>query len=267
MPKYPLLPVNTVLLPEFQDWTDKYGMTADNDQQDSSDNGTLFTAHYAYGLSLRGELDKEKDRLTQVFQNNFVEPGLLCRTPSFPGDYQAQDDMIGLMGAEALMYPDPKDRQMTKAMYEYGKVDCSGLSSDATPQDSLVYTWIQKLTGHTKWVWNNRESRKFRAGNWLGRFPNLMATMQMSLGESVNPFFWLWWAATMLQIVYMPNKGNQDGYTLRFHSALACEDYGPITEWICGKVKQAVVRDFGGLGSLLAAYFGKPNHPLVKLCN
>lgn len=267
MPNYPISAINKVSLPQFQNWTDQYGMMCDNDNGGSSGNGNLFTAHYVFGLWANGLLtDEEKSRIIQVFKNNFEQPGLLCRTPNFPGDQQAQDDMFGLMGAEALIYPNPSDRLLTKAIYDYGSQNCTGLVDNPSSQDKWVYNILNALTLGTKWAWNNVNPKKFRAPAWLGRFPNLIATMQMAQNKVVNPLCWLYWAEVMLQLAYKPNKSDQDGYALRFHSAIACEGYGPLTNWICKKVRAAVARDYGDLGGLLSAYFGKPQHPIVALC-
>jgi hypothetical protein len=94
----------------------------------------------------------------------------------------------------------------------------------------------------------------------------LIATMQMALRKPVNPFYWVYWAYTILQGYYSPNWEYRDGYTLRFHSALACEGYGPITNWLCKKAREMVHRDYGDFGQLLGHYFGKFHHPIVKLC-
>ncbi len=267
MPNYPIESINKVALSEFQDWTDHFGMMQDNDKDVSSWNGNLFTAHYVFGLVSTNQMtDVERARIIQVFLNNCLVTGLLQRAPSI-NNRQAQDDMFGVMGAEALMYPNPKDRVVTKAMYEYGKQSCDGLASDANDQDKLAYKWLKRLTFRTRWVWNTEEPGKFKAGSWLGRFPNLIATMQMAQGKIVNPFSWLWWAITMMLLpLGKVDKNYHDGYTLRFHSALACQGYGFLTNWICKKVREAVARDYVDFGLLLGAYFAKPQHPIVKLC-
>lgn len=268
MPWYPIQPINEVSLPQFQDWTDQHGMMTDNGQGHAQGNGALFTAHYVFGLSCNDILtDKEIARIKQVYANEFMAPGLLGKPTEFFKDRQAQDDMFGLMGAEALMCPKREDRLMTKAMYDYGQISPVALESDADDTDKAVFKWLKILTLRRRWVWNNVEPGTFNADSWLGRFPNLIATMEMSQGKWVNPLKWCYWAGTMLQLVYLPgDKTYRDGYTLRFHSALACEGYGPLTNWICKKVRSAIARDYGDFGLLLGAYFAKPDHPIVALC-
>jgi hypothetical protein len=267
MPWYQIQPINEVSLPQFQDWTDQHGYMTDNSLGHAQGNGALFTGHYVYGLHVNGKLtDKEIARIKAVYADHFMEPGLLGKSTEFFRDRQAQDDMFGLMGAEALMCPDPKDRKMTQAMYEYGKKSAEGLESNYNERDEKVYKWLKILTFRRRWVWNNIEPGKFKSDSFLGRFPNLVATMQMASGKMVNPFLWVWWAATMLQLVYFPNKTYHDGYTLRFHAALACEGYGRLTNWVCKKVRGAIARDYGDFGKLLGAYFQKPEHPIVELC-
>lgn len=269
MPTYPLNSINTVQLPEFQDWTDQYGMIQDNPSGNSTGNGNLFTAHYVYGIVAKKLIsDQEKARIIQVFLNNFIQSGLLCRVPSFPGDREAQDDIIGVMGAEALMCPNVEDRKLTKALYEYGKISANGIDeTDKSSKQSISYWAIRMLTlGRCRWVWNNISPGKFNIFSWLGRFPNLMATMQMSQRKLVNPFFWFYWAVTMLWLGFgFADKTYRDGYTLRMHSALACQGYGPVTNWICSRIGKAIQRDYGDVGGLISAYFNNPNHPLVQL--
>lgn len=268
MLKYVLSAINTVSLPQFQDWTDGYGMMQDNNEQETEGNGNLFTAHYVFGLFVTMQLNaQERERIVQVYKNNMPDPGLLLRAPGTKSR-QAQDDIFGMMGAEACLYPNRDDRKLTKLVYEYGKnSNPTELEANANDTDKKVFKWLKILTGRRRWVWNTEQPGTFQAGSWLGRFPNLMATAQMSQGEWVNPFFWIYWAATMLQLcVQGMNAGGHDGYILRFHSALACQGYGPITNLICRLVRNKVKADFGGFGQLLGAYFAKPEHPIVALC-
>lgn len=268
MPWYPIQPINEVSLPQFQDWTDQHGAMTDNPLGNAQGNAALFTAHYVFGLHANNILsDKEIARIKQVYQNQFMEPGLLGKETEFFRDRQAQDDLFGLMGAEALMCPKREDRVMTKAIYDYGKKSAEGLEKGADDTDKKAYKWLKILTFGRRWVWNNIEPGKFKSDSWLGRFPNLIATMEMSQGKLINPLRWVWWAATMLQLVYLPgDKTYRDGYTLRLHSALACQGYGWLTNWVCKKVRGAIARDYGDFGKLLGAYFAKPDHPIVSLC-
>lgn len=119
MKTYELSKINTVEIEQFQNWTDKYGMMQDNPNGLSTGNGNLFTAHYVFGLSQNGLLtDEAKDRLNQVFRNNFREPGLLMRTPNNEVGYQAHDDFVGMFGADAIL--NPESREFTRAAYDYG---------------------------------------------------------------------------------------------------------------------------------------------------
>lgn len=276
MPKYPLSAINTVLLPQFQDWTDKFGLMQDNDQGDSSGNGVLFTAHYVYGLASNNLMtDAEKCRLLSVFDSCVQKVGILMRTPDNGGGYQAHDDLVGLMSAEAMMVPNKEDRHITKTIYEYGKTaKIQGTDpTEPDPKKIALHKWLYPLLkvlglGHIWYCWNNVNPGTFHVSSWLQRRAEVIATMQMSLNNwYVNPFYWLWWAVTMLTLVYFPgDKSYRDGYTLRFHSAIVCEGFGPISRWICKKVRQAVARDYVDFGQLLSAYFGKPQHPIVALC-
>ncbi len=269
---YPLEPINTALLPSFQPWTDEFGMAQINAQGGTSDNGNLFTAHYVAGIVLKKLITAdEKRRILQVYKNNFNYPGILAR---FPGDTrtEAQDDHFGLMGAEALLCPDPKDRAITAAIYEYGKAGkCDGIDSletdpTLTKLDKWLYIPFKILgLGRVRWMWNNRNPGKFAVSEWLGRFFNLVATMQMSQRKFVNPFYWTYWCAIMLLMWYKPNVSDLDSYALNFHSALACQGYGPLTNWVCGKVHAAIKRDYGDMGQFMAAYVGTPNNPYTTL--
>jgi hypothetical protein len=267
MPFYLPKEINTPLLPEFQAWTDVYGMIVDNPNGDTSGNGSLYTAHYVAGLAARALMTKqEKERLIQVYKNNMIIPGLFARAPSKLSDRQAHDDLFGIISADKILNPETRD--FTKQIYNYGKnTYCNGV--DELDHEQLLinvstYNWLNRIFGKVRWVWNNVNPGRFHLSSWLGRRPELIATMQMTLKEDVNPFFWLYWAGIMLWTAYAPNKKDHDGYILKYHSALACEGYGLVTDWICKKLRLAVKRDFGDFGQLLGEYFNKP-HPLVKL--
>jgi hypothetical protein len=269
MPSYDKKWINTVQLPEFQPWTDEYGMTLDNDKGDVGGNGCLFTAHYVTGLVKNGITPNEKERIMQVYRNNFKFPGVLMRAPSKPDDREAHDDIVGLMSADAQLNPDPKDRSLTRAVYEAGKHNyCDGV--DETDQEKLafnksLYGLLKVLfLGKVRWTWNNVVQNKFHASSWLQRRMEMMATMQMSLQEQVNPVYWLYWAFVMYGWAKSSKDDHQDDDILRYHMAMASQGYGFLTNYICRAVREKVVAD-GGLGAILGQYFDKPNHPLVNL--
>jgi len=269
MPTYDLKWINSVQLPEFQAWTDEFGMTLDNDKGDVGGNGNLFTAHYVTGLVQNKLLgDNEKARLLKVYENNFRFPGVLMRAPSKPDDRNAHDDVVGLLSADAQMNPDPKDRKLARAVYEHGKTPCTGI--DETDQEKLatnklVYMLLSKLfLGKVCWTWNNIAKDKFHVSSWLQRRMEVMATMQMCLREPVNVVYWLYWAAIMYGWARAAKDNEENDDILRFHMAMACEGYGPLTDFICMKVREKIAKD-GGIGTILGEYFEKPNHPLVGL--
>lgn len=275
---YALNALNTVSQPQFQDWTDANGLMADNPNGGSTGNGMLFMAHYVFGLSVNGALTQaEKDRVTAVYRKNQREPGLYDRLPTADDWYQAHDDLLGLMGADALMNPNRDDRALTKELYHYGvstdiyAADTSDSNQTKDKWNSILFPFF-KLTSYLNpfhwgkicYVWNNVRPGKFHTNSWLGRRMEVIATMQMASGSFVNPIYWLYWAVSMLTLVYgKKNTSYQDGYTLRFHSALACEGHGWATNWICQKVRKQVQKDYGGFGEMLLSYFNQPTHPIV----
>ena len=261
--------VTTCLLSQFQPYTDKYGMITNNPQGNYTDNGNLFTAHYVYGLVSTNQINnKEVERILNVYANNFSQPGILCRTPQFPGNRQAQDDVYGLMSVEALI--SPNHRFMTRSIYEYGKLSAEGIDSTEPFQGAQkrFYWAVKALTlGSCRWVWNNIEPGKFDIASWLGRFPAFLAVMQMSLRESVNPFFWCYWATSCLWSSWFGDSNGNNGDCLMIHGANAAKGYGKITDWICNQVHKGIKRKYGSAGGLMAEYFQDPKHPLVALLN
>jgi hypothetical protein len=280
MPHYVPSGLNIVSLPEFQDWTDENGMMTDNNQGWSTGNGMLFMAHYAFGLHANGILtEEEKARILQVYKNCQRLPGLYNRLPGADGWYQAHDDLVGLMGAESLIRPDRRDRVLTKEILDYGRnTPINGIDpTEPDPKKIKMMKWMYPTLkalsylnpfswGKIRYVWNNVNPGTFQPSSWLGRRMEVIATMQMAAGRFVNPIYWLYWAVTMLTLL-SPKRDirRQDAYTLRFHSALACDGYGPITSWICKRVRKEVVKDYGGFGQMLAMYFNKPEHPIAAL--
>jgi len=258
---------NTCQLPQFQPYTDQHGMITNNNQGQSTDNGNLFTAHYVYGLFQTKQIDDtEKQRILNVYAANFSQSGLLCRTPNFPGSRQAQDDMFGLMSAEALI--EPTHRVMTRTIYNYGLNSAQGI--DSTEPDQNFQKWIfgaiKALTfGRCRWVWNNVQPGKFDVTSWLGRFPAFIATMQMALKERVSPFSWMVWAGTSLYSAWFGNSSGNNGDCLFLHSAVAVQGYGFLTDWVCNQIHKGIARKYGSAGGLMQAYFADSNHPLVQL--
>jgi len=264
---YPLTAINTTLLPQFQAWTDQYGMVTNNGQGNSTDNGNLYTAHYVYGLVATNQInDSERQRILQVYANNFSQSGILCRTPNFPGNREAQDDMYGLMSVEALL--EPTHRFMTRAMYEYAQKGAQGIDSMEPYQgaQSRAYWAIKILTlGKVRWVWDNVQPGKFDETSWLGRFPAFLAVMQMSLRERVNLFFWMYWAVTCLWDFCFGKTSDNNGDCLMLHGALAAQGYGPLTNFICKLIHKNIKRKYGSAGVLMSDYFQNPLHPLCQL--
>lgn len=269
MPNYTLTKQNTCQLPQFQPYTDQYGMITNNPQGNSSDNGNLWLAHYAYGLISTNHItDEEKQRILNVYASNFSQFGLLCRTTQFPGNRQAQDDMYGLIGAEALI--SPSHRVLTRSMYEYGKVSAKGIDSTEPYQGAQTRAfWAIKILtfGRCRWVWNTTEPGKFSEASWLGRFPAFLAVMQMSLRERVSPFNWLYWAASSLYSAWCGTEKSNNGDCLMIHGANAAQGYGLLTNFVCNQIHKGIKRKYGSAGGLMAQYFQDIKHPLVALLN
>ncbi len=259
--------ISQCLLPQFQPYTDQFGMITNNSQGQSTDNGNLFTAHYVYGLFSTNQItDQEKQRILNVYASNFSQSGMLCRTPLFPGSRQAQDDLYGLMGAEAQI--SPNHRALTRSIYEFGKISAKGIDSTEPYQFSQKWQYfvIRFLTfGRCRWVWNNIEPGKFDNASWLGRFPAFIAVMQMSLREWVNPFSWLVWAGTSLYSAWYGLSSGNNGDCLMLQGSLAAKGYGRLTDWVCGQIHVGISKKYGSAGGLMQAYFANPNHPLVDL--
>lgn len=264
---YSLSSINTCLLPNFQAWTDEYGMMTNNPNGESTDNGNLFTAHYTYGLVSTNQInDEEKQRILQVYKNNFLQPGILCRTPNFPGNRQAQDDMYGLFSAEALL--NPNNREMTRSIYEYGKMSAHGVDPTEPYQTAqrIASIGIKILTlGRSRWIWNNINPGTFDEASWLGRFPAFLAVMQMSIKEQVNPIDWVYWAVSSLYSAWFGDSSGNNGDCLMLHGAIAVQGYGKISDWVCRQIHNGIKRKYGSAGGLMLAYFADPTNPLVNL--
>lgn len=269
MSNYVLTNQNTCQLSEFQCWTDEYGMITNNNQGLTTGNGNLFTAHYVYGLVSTNQISaQEAQRILNVYAHNFSQPGVLCRTPVFPSDREAQDDIFGLMGAEALL--SPNHRFMTRAIYEYGLKSAQGIDTTEEYQfNQKLYFWLIKILtfGRCRWVWNNVQPGKFDKTSWLGRFPAFLAVMQMSLREKVNPFFWFYWACSALYSAWFGNSSDNNGDCLFLHGAIAAQGYGKLTNWVCKQIHNGIKRKYGSVGGLMASYFQDPTNPLIALLN
>jgi len=265
MPNYQLNQVNTVLLPEFQNWVDEYGLNSDRKNDGVSGNGTLYTAHYALGLKIKGLLtEKERNRLIEAVSLCFDAPGLIDRSVAKELDYQAHDDYLGLLTL-AMILDKP---EWTQQVLEYGKnVRCDGIDeSETDPKkaklNKLAFTALKILKfGKVNWVWNNRNYGKFHVSSWLGRRFDVTATMKLAAGKAINPIHWLYWSFYILTV---GDKSSHDSWILRFHMVTACESRGFLTKFVIKKFKVKMVNKFGDFGNLLAQYFNNPENPLPK---
>lgn len=266
MPTYQLNPINTMPLPEFQDWTDEYGLITDVKNGGPSGNGILYTAHYALGLKNKGLLTPaERDRIIAAVELCFDLPGLIDRSVAKELDYEAHDDYIGLFTL-ALILEKP---EWTQQVLEYGKnVRCDGI--DETEQDpskvklnKLAFTALKILKlGKVNWVWNNRIPGKFHVSSWLGRRFDVTGTMKLAAGKLINPLHWLYWTAYMLTA---GKDSSHDSWILRYHMAVSCENSGFLTRLVVKKFKKQLDGNFGSFGKLLEAYFNNPANPLPGL--
>lgn len=273
MSKYEITSVNKVLLPDFQPWTDSWGLMQDNDQGGTTGNGVLFTAHYVYGLYLNDLItSSEKDRLLKVLESCMLPEGILMRTPDNAISWQAHDDYCGFLGAEAMLRP-RGDRLLTEKLYEYGTTadilgpDFEENNPKNTKLNKIAYYALKIIgLGKIKYAWNNIRPGRLHVATWLGRRIEMIATMKMSIDKFVNPIAWLYWAYFMLQgYISGFDKISQDGYTTRLHMAKAAQGYGTLTDWVCYLYLKQLKTHYGSLGAVLSDYFGKPHHPIVKL--
>lgn len=262
---YQFSPINTVLLPDFQPYTDEFGLITDNSQGNPSGNGLLFTAHYIVGLVEKGLLTQvEGHRLSTVFASCEKAPGLFIRDPIQTG-YETQDDLIGIMGCEAKLNSVKKDRILTQSIYNYGY---SSNADELDPTDSTSLSkWALRILNlipgmKNRWVYNPVSPNKFSISAWLGYRRDVIATIKMAAGQGINPFDWLYWCISML---LLNDNSSNNAYILAMHSCWAVKGYGWFTDWVISKVQQRMKEKYGDFGKLLASYFVDQNHPLIKL--
>lgn len=262
---YELSPINTTLLPQFQAYSDQFGLITDSNQGVPSGNGLLFTGHYLVGLVEKGLITQaEKDRLAATFASCEKAPGLFIRDPIQTG-YEAQDDLIGIMGSESKLVPAKINRVLTQNIYNYGH---NSNADELDPTDtSSLSKWALRVLNlipgmKNRWVYNPVSPGKFSTKAWLGYRRDVVATIKMAAGQGINPFDWLYWAISMLTLT--ENSGN-NAYILAMHSCWAVEGYGWLTDWIVGRVQKKMVAKYGDFGALLGTYFQDQNHPLIKL--
>jgi hypothetical protein len=250
----------------FQTYTDQFGMVqlgSDGTKGTVSDNGNLWTAFYVLGLAKNLEQipQVEKVRLEAVYMNNFKTFGLLTRYPGSP-DFEAQDDHCGIMMADCLLDP---DRNFTKEIYNYGLIS---KVNGVDPREPVAATrkknwWLYHALnilslGHIKWNWNPVVPNSLSIYSWLGRRMELIAAIQMSARKSINPFYWLYWAIVML------TTSDSVGYVLHYCNAVSCKGYGKLTDWVCKKLVEKMVKTYGNVGNMFGQSNGQVNHPLVS---
>lgn len=162
-----------------RDHIDRYGFWSPRGEV--TGNGLLYTAIYAYVLSVNGELSPSvRAKLIAVYESCELKPGLLMRTPRNEFGQEGPDDYIGVaLFCVICSHPD-----LARRILDHGGV---------------------------LGVWNNVHPGRFTLSAWLGRQRQLVAALRLAAGYSINPVDKLIYFTSL--VVGSFSK-SQDGYTL-----------------------------------------------------
>lgn len=259
--------------PEFIPYTDKFGMIqieSDGTQGTVSDNGNLWTAFYVLGLKLKGLMTIDDENcLQQIYLNNFIQPGLLTRYPGCK-DFEAQDDLCGILMADSLIASGKSG--FSGAIAEYGLdhnpkiVDPREPNLAIQKQNDLLFGILSFITlDNITWNYNTVSPDSFSIYSWMGRRVELVAAIKMSAGLKCGIIEWCYWAAVMIKnIVSKPKVEDSVADILHYCNAISCAEYGPVTKRICQAFRRSVKKKFGDVGKMFGWSNQQVNHPLVK---
>jgi hypothetical protein len=233
----------------FKQYEDKYGLIhwcpVGADRAPSSGNGILTTCITYALLSLRKELDPiTRMGVKQALKSCQVMPGLYRRSPENLQDYEAMDDYSGLALFAAI-----GDRPILAAeVLEYGEAQ-----------------------GFPCYVYNNVVPGKWYSKVWLGRFPTVVANLEMAANRVPPVWRRLWWAGSLVYASFSKST-DQDAWMMGWISAQCYRSRLPdkrnyqgekLMGWVVQLWWDAYEKKVPkGLGSI---YIKDPNHPITQL--
>ena len=227
-----------------------------------SGNGWLYTAEYLIAL------EANKEKLTIAEDNNLflatqmhqIMCGLLIRTPTNAYGVEGPDDYIGACFISNFLYP-----SLAKDILFYGRTfTAEGSMPGIAPSDLVLWKTIKEKE-EVSFVYNNIMPRTFCASSWLGRFPHLIAALQLVAGEKLSVLKLLYLAGSFMFI----NKNNDcDSWIRPWVLSHAVKEKHWLIDLTIKWWKRKATKLWGTPGQLLSKYFnklpeGQPEHPLA----
>jgi hypothetical protein len=212
---------------DFKEYTNALGFIS-NKPGGSTGNDLLFSCEAAIMRKKLGAwtADDELALKTAVSNHSRIYDGLYGR-PGWMQDQEAPDDYYGLAA--------------------WSTVYAINIHSYAESSH-----WYFKTSKDAKW-W---EPAFFR-------FPAFMAHIKWCALETPNPLLRLCWAVS---VAFSGSKTSQDPWILSWLLTEVSGNQGWIERLATKIYKYRLAKNMGSLKAVFAAYFGDPNHPLVKYC-
>lgn len=210
---------------DFSAYTNGLGFMS-NKPGGSTGNDLLFSCQAAIIRRKLGAWSKD-DALAlkaSVSNHSQIVPGLYAR-PGWAQDQEAPDDYYGLAAYSATY---------AIAIHSY----------------ALKHGWYFKTSPGAKW-W---EPAFFR-------FPAFMCHVKWCALETPNPFLRLAWC---LSVAFSGSKTSQDPWILSWLLTSVAGEQGWFERQATKLYKKRLAKNWGTLSAVFAAYFGDPNHPIVR---
>jgi len=230
----------------------------------ASGNGLVYTAYYLALLQARGELTDEVQVLAAcgVFTcRKAGYPGLYTRAAGHP-DQEGPDDYIGLSAIAALA----SRPEIAKEIIQYGQAPVLLKGVLAGSQYDKFSEIGDALFGNiaVTYNYNNVVPGTMHRSSWLGRQPQVIASLEWAAG--LSPPLWrrLYWFVVVCASGSKTSR-TQD-WMLSWLLIVVAGDKTWLNRLASAIWWRRLKRNVGSLQTVFQSYFG-PEHPITKYCN
>lgn len=185
----------------------------------------------------------EWDGVEGSIKNHFKSVGLPMNTPRNEYGLCSVDNFVGLALAARLVHP-----SIAMGIFSYGN----------------VHPIKGPLGIKFRYVYNNKNS-KWDPAAWIGRQPQIIASLYYAADVTPSLFARVWWVLTVLWSCTSTRKSRKEDWFLTYALVKTAEGR-------CGFISQCVSRLFrwrlrqvwGEIEYVYRAYFGDQSHPLCQ---
>ena len=255
------------VIDRLKKWRDKWYLTQDNDQGNTTQNGVRFTGHSVRSLIIKKEITAEEaGKIAGTVIACELEPGLLYRDPLGGGGQEGPDNTYA-----NLYIDDVLETGFAKRWLKYGRTNGANRIENGVSFWHRVGYYILSLGGFkcVNYTYNTVNLRAWNGSAWLGRQLSLVAQAKWVAGEWMFFRFILktWYIGGLIYSAL--DAESQDGKVLAWFTVMCIE---PKINWYTSPfVKLAIwywrrnlKQQWGGIGQVLNKYWNGNGHPDIE---